>query len=170
MISDVECALCSLKRVALQVPWQVNPELPQVPHPQLDFLDILIFQVLATSNLCFLTQMRPWRFYHMQSLPVVSDFIFSPQPSYLHLVPSSLVWTRLSPTYSFGIHYSPCLRTLPVTAALGGILPCQSQICCAFPCHRSSQYHLLSRSPLAPGDYLHWLVDLFMILLFRKRI
>ena len=123
MISDVECALCSLKRAALQVPWQVNHELTQVPHPQLAFLDILIFQVLATSNLYFLTQVRPWRFYHMQSLPVVSDFVFSPQPSCLHLVPSSLVWTRLSPTYSFGIHYSPRLRTLPVRAALGGILP-----------------------------------------------
>lgn len=65
----------------------------------------------------------------MQSFPVAFDCIFSSQLSCHHSVPSGLERARRSPTYSFCVHCSLYLGMLPIRAALGGILPCQSQGC-----------------------------------------
>lgn len=74
-----------------------------------------------------------------QSLPVLSDFVLSSQPSCPHLVPSS----QEHPTYSFCTHCSPHLGTfLSELHREGFLLPSQSQVGRA-PHHSSSQYHLI---------------------------
>lgn len=79
-----------------------------------------------------------------QSLPVLSDFILSSQPSCLHLVPSRLEHTRFSCTSSFCTHCSPRLGMfLSELHREGFLLPSQSQIGCASPHHLSSQYRLI---------------------------